>query len=204
MDDTKCAFRLHQLEPDARARAIENVRNSEGYMCWDWYDHIFDDFVRIADILGFTIGNRYKSKEPAISFQLNYSQGDYACFDAEYRYSPQASSGIRQYCNDEELWRIADELTFMQVNQRVFNLEFFRVSVVGGDGRRSTRCEFHDWGIDEVGEPDEEQFGKIVKDLNDWIYNTLRKECDWHYENEQVIAHIEANDYEFDEDGRTI
>lgn len=197
-------YKLHQLEPKAREKAIDNVRSSEGYLCWDWYDSISEDFVRIGEILGFSIGTRYKAQEPAISFRLSYSQGDYACFDAEYRYSSQASSGIRQYCNDEELWRIADELTFMQVHQRLQGLEFFEVSVAGHEGRRAPRCDFRDWGIDEVGEPDEDRFHQIVRDLNDWIYNTLRSECDWLNEDEQVIAHIEANDYEFDEDGHTI
>lgn len=197
-------FKFHQLEPEARKKAVDDVRTSEGYLCWDWYDHIFDDFVRIADILGFEVGVRYKSKEPSINFQLSYSQGDYAGFEAEYRYSSQASPGIREYCNDEELWRLADELTTMQVHQRIMGLDFFQASVSSAERNRNTRYEIHDWGIDEVGEVDEKRFCQIVDDLSSWLYKTLRDECDWHYEDEQVIAHIEANDYEFDEDGHTI
>lgn len=198
------SYKLHQLEPKARERAVENVRYSQRYMYWGWYDAVYEDFVRIADILGFTIGARYKSKGPTISFQLNYSQGDYAGFKAGYHYSSQASSGIRKYCNDEELWRIADELTMMQVHQRIMGLEFFCATVDSSDGRCGDCIEIHDWGIDEIGEVDEKQFGDVVRDLSSWLYNTLRNEHEWLNEDEQVIAHIEANDYEFDEDGRTI
>ena len=87
----------------------------------DW-DHVFDDAVRMAEVLGIDIdtqpvklmGGGTRDK-PTIYFSGFWSQGDGACFEGSYRYKKGAAKAIRKEApEDKELHRIADALQAVQ------------------------------------------------------------------------------------------
>ena len=50
--------------------------------------------------------------------------------------------------------------------------------------------DIFDWGIDEVGEPNEDQFAQLMRDFADWVYKTLEAEHDYLISDEVVDEHL--------------
>ena len=94
----------------------------EGAFDHDWYDAVYEDFQRIAEILGIHLGTRTSrlmgggtGESPCIWFTGFWSQGDGAVWEGSYAFSNGASSAIRAYApRDLELHRIADALLAIQ------------------------------------------------------------------------------------------
>ena len=64
------------------------------------------------------------------------------------------------------------------------------------------KFDIHDFGVDEVGEPDEDAFAQLMRDFADWIYKTLEAEHDW-LTSDEVVDEALAEET-FDEDGAVI
>lgn len=207
--EEKTEFKFDELSERAKQTARE-LYTSGDYPGYDWWDGVYDDAVRMAKLLGIEIGATKRTTARGhtyadinIWFSGFCSQGDGACFDGNYRYAPDAVKNIEQETTDEELLRIAKELTLMQLTQRLNGHEYFRGSIYS-DNSNSIRTEIYDWGIDEVGEPDEDDFKQLMQDFADWIYKRLEDENDYLYSDEYVDERLSENDCVFDEDGHTI
>lgn len=109
-------YRLDELSEAAKDNARAWYR--EGGFDYDWYDAVYEDFRRIADILGIRIKSRTVRlmgggvrQEPCIWFTGFWSQGDGAAFEGHYSYRKGTAAEIRTYApKDVELHRIADAL----------------------------------------------------------------------------------------------
>lgn len=196
-----------ELSEKAKDKARE-AYTSRDYPYDDWWDSTFEDFAQICTILGIDLTthtvkfmNGKTHEEPHIYFSGFYSQGDGASFGGRYIFAPTASASIREYCSDKELHRIADELTAMQLTQRLLGLEFFTANISTRHGS-NLGIEISDWGIDEIGEPDEQQFLDLMNDLAAWLYKTLETENDYLYSDECVDQYL--IDETFDETGTII
>jgi hypothetical protein len=194
-----------ELSDKAKDKARE-AYTSSNYLHSGWWDSIYEDFIRICTILGIDLTTRTVKlmsgktrEEPHIYFSGFCSQGDGASFEGRYTFAPTASVSIREYCGDQELHRIADHLTAMQTTQRLLGLESFTADIFSG-GRKHT--EIDDWGIDEIGEPDEERFSDLMHDLADWLYRHLEDEYEYLRSNEVIDEYL--NDETFDEDGMRV
>lgn len=195
-----------ELSEKAKDKARE-AYTSNNHPHDDWWDNIYEDFARICTILGISLSTRTVKlmsgktrEEPHIYFSGFYSQGDGASFEGRYYFAPTASVDIREYSDDKELHRIADHLTAMQTTQRLLGLEFF-VAFIYAMGN-NLRVEIGDWGIDEVGEPDEKQFADLMHSLAAWLYKQLEAENDYLYSDKCVDQYL-INET-FDEDGTII
>lgn len=204
--ETCTTYTFDQLSDKAKNRARETY-SGDGYLNYDWWDSSVEDFAQICTILGVKLTTRTvrlmngkTREEPHVYFSGFCSQGDGASFGGRYYFAPTASASIREYCDDEELHRIADELTVMQTTQRLLGLEFFVAFVYASDN--NLRIEIGDWGIDEIGEPDEKQFTQLMRDLADWLYEQLNDEYDYLHSDECIDQYL--IDKTFDADGATI
>lgn len=212
MTDTeeKTEFKFDELSEHAKERARENYTSGD-YPGYEWWDAIYDDAVRMARLLGIEIGTTtHSGRKPGTTYQTTNiwfsgfcSQGDGAHFAGDYKFAPNAVKDIEQETTDEELLRIATELTLMQLTQRLNGHEYFRGSIFS-DNSNCIRTEIYDWGIDEVGEPGEEDFKQLMQDFADWIYKRLEDEYDYLCSDEYVDERLSENDCVFDEDGHTI
>lgn len=183
-----------ELSEKAKGKARE-AYISDDYPYDEWWDYVYEDFEQICTILGIIVDR--SKKRPAIYFSGFWSQGDCATFEGSYSFANDSPRRIRAYCNDTELHRIADELTSMQLTQRLLGLDYF-----AGQISSNNRVEIFDSGIDEIGEPDEERFYDLMHDLADWLYRRLEAEYEHLCSNEVVDRHL--NDETFDEDGTII
>ena len=109
-------YRFDELSDAAREKARAWYR--EGGLDYDWYDTVYEDFQRIAEILGLNLKTRTvrlmgggTRQDPCIWFRGFSSQGDGACFESWYSYPKDAPRLIREHApQDTELHRIADAL----------------------------------------------------------------------------------------------
>ncbi len=167
---------------------------------YDWWEFVYDDFKRIAKILGITVKD--------IHFSGFWSQGDGARFLGEYSYAPGSVKAIKEYApQDETLHRIAHDL---QLAQRY---AFYRLVVTIKDGywagnyvhERTVDFEGHghyySYSLTDNEEKALEGVKEALTDLMCWLYRQLEKEWEYLTSEEQFEESCEANEYLFDEDG---
>jgi hypothetical protein len=191
------AYSFDELSAEAQERAIESKRQiNVDFDCW--HEYTIDDAKECARILGIEVDKIYYS-----GF---WSQGDGACFVGRYAYAKQSTKKIREYAPaDTELHRIADELAAIQKRY------FYRIGATATHNfryyhSRSTdiRVELNIEDTDYENSDDEEAVRELLIDFNDWIYKLLRAEYEYQTSDEAVKEAIQANCYEFDEEGDAI
>lgn len=206
--EEKTEFTFDELSEKAKDKARSDYTSGE-YPHIEWWEHIYYDAVNMGQMLGIEIGTTtHAGRKPGTTYQtINIwfsgfsSQGDGACFEGDYSYAPDAVKHINEETNDEELLRIAKELTLMQVTQRLHGLEYFTAAITVAGPSNCIRTEIRDWGVDEVGEPDEDKFKQLMEDFASWIYKQLEKENDYLYSDEYVDEELSEKDCVFDESG---
>ncbi|WP_312531329.1 antitoxin of toxin-antitoxin stability system [Paracoccus sp. (in: a-proteobacteria)] len=183
----------------------------EGAFDHDWYGAVYEDFQRIAEILGICLRTRASrlmgggtSESPCIWFTGFWSQGDGAAWEGSYSFSKGACSAIRSYApRDEELHRIADALlaiqrrNFYQLQAEVrhrgnyyhaftMDISVTRESPVGQDLTEGAESAVID----------------LLRDLARWLYRQLEQEYDYLSSDAAVDEALLANGYTFTESGR--
>lgn len=196
-------FLYDELSLKAQDAARRSETESQYFLCDDWWDFVYEDAVRMAEMLGVDIHKKDKHGW-SIWFSGFYSQGDGATFEGAYRVNWDAVKMIQQETNDPELLRIATALTTMQLTQRLLGFEPFSGAIQSSSHGYNVRTEIHDWGIDEIGEPDETDFQRLMQDFADWIYKQLEAEYDHLHSDEAVAENLRANEIKFDEFGSPI
>ncbi len=192
-------YKYEELSDSAKERAREWYL--ENGLCYDWWDDSYEDFCRVAEILGIEISTRRDGKTPEIYFTGFYCQGSGSSFNGTYRYAKGAVAKIKQYApQDEELHRIAESLQAVQ-SRHFYKL---RASI---KTRRDDSIRVEVWHGDDqyrdIGNA-EDKVRDLMNDFNDWMFKRLQDEYEYLTSDEQVAESIIANEYEFDEDGKWV
>ena len=185
-------YDLNELNEAAKKNALTLVRQnifSDSF----WSEHVIEDAKQCAKVLGIDIENIYWS-----GF---WSQGDGAMFEGYYAYVKGSVNGIKEHApQDQELHRIAEALRdiqkpfFYSLNAKVkhsghyYHEHCTEWTIEDKDGMY-VRSE-----ADEIIEP--------LKDFMKWIYKQLEEAYEFYASEEQLVEHIEANEYKFTEDGK--
>lgn len=201
-------YRLDELSETAKDKARAWYR--EGGFDYDWYDAVYEDFQRIAEILGIRFKTRTarlmgggSRQEPCIWFRGFWSQGDGACWEGFYSYCKNASAEIRAYApRDETLHGIADAL------QAIQRRNFYQLRAeVGHRGHY-----YHEYGmaisVERASPVSQEMTGdaedvivEALRDLARWLYRQLEHEYNYLSSDGVVDETILANSYTFTETG---
>ena len=202
-------YQLDELADAAKEKARDWYR--EGGFDYDWYDAVYEDFQRIAEIIGLDLKTRPirlmgggTRQEPCIWFRGFWSQGDGACFETLCTYRKGAPHRVRKYApQDTELHRIADVL------QAIQRRNFYQLRA-----EASHRGHYyHEYCMAISVERDspthqdmtadaEETVIEALRDLARWLYRQLEREYDHLSSDAAVDETIAANDYTFTEAGR--
>lgn len=191
-------YQYDELSDSAKQRAREwYLEDGLGY---DWWDFCYEDFCRVAEILGIEISCR-QGRGAEIYFTGFYCQGSGSSFVGTYRYVKGAVAKIKQYApQDEELHRIAKSL------QAVQSRHFYKLRARIESRRDSSIC-VEVWHDDDpyrdIGNA-EDEVRDLMNDFNDWMFKRLQDEYEYLTSDEVVEESIIANEYEFDEDGRWV
>ena len=202
-------YRLDELSDAAKDKARAWYR--EGGFDYDWYDAVYEDFQRIAEILGIRFKTRTvhlmgggSRQEPRIWFRGFWSQGDGASFECHYSYQKSAAVEIRAYApQDETLRSIADAL------QTIQRRNFYQLRAEASHRGHyyheycmaiSVERDSPTW--QDMTEDAEEIVIEALRDLARWLYRQLEREYDWLSSDEALDETIAANDYTFTSSGR--
>lgn len=191
-------YKYEELSDSAKQRAREwYLEDGLGY---DWWGFCYEDFCRVAEILGIEISCR-QGRGAEIYFTGFYCQRSGSSFVGTYRYAKGAVSKIKKYATqDEELHRIAYGLQAVQ-SRHFYKL---RASV---ESRRDDSIRVEVWHDDDpyrdIGDA-EDDVRDLMNDFNDWMFKRLQDEYEYLTSDEVVEESIIANEYEFDEDGKWV
>lgn len=191
-------FLYEELSDKAQEKAREWYM--EGNLNYDWWDAVYEDADRVAEILGITIDrktiklmNGGTRQEPEIWFQGFYTQGSGSAFSGVYHYAKGSRKKIREFApQDEVLHSIADRL-YAEQKTACFSISA-RI-----EARRDTSvivvsdCE--------RGAYDEKCFDQALEDFNHWIFSQLEAEYEYRNSDEVLADEITSNEYTFDADG---
>lgn len=191
-------YKYEELSDSAKERAREWYL--EDGLCYDWWDFCYEDFARVAEILGIEISCS-QGRGAEIYFTGFYCQGSGSSFNGTYRYAKGAVAKIKQYApQDEELHRIAEALQAVQ-SRHFYKL---RASV---ESHRDASIRVEVWHDDDlyrdIGDS-EDEVRDLMNDFNDWMFKRLQDEYEYLTSDEEVAESIIVNEYEFDEDGRRV
>lgn len=202
-------YRLAELSGAAKDNARAWYR--DGGFDYDWYDGVYEDFQRIAAILGIRLKTRSvrlmgggSRQDACIWFRGFWSQGDGASWEGFYAYRKAASAEIRSYApQDTVLHRIADALAAVQKRN------FYQLRA-----EASHRGHYyHEYCMSIAVERDSPTWQDMTADAEDvvidalrdlarWLYHQLEREYEYLSSDEAVDETIIANEYTFTEAGR--
>jgi len=206
-------YSFAELSDEAKQTAFNTFRQHAFSDSCDW-EFIFDDACEIGEILGFDLRQtRHTSAQtgnvtwkPSIYFSGFCSQGDGACFESSYQYAKKAGAAIHKFTGgtDETLVDIANRLQALQ--KRHFYSLRGRTNQHGRYNheysmRLELECDCKTCGGYAPDANSEDEFREICADFARWIYGRLESEYEYQCSEECLTDMIEANNYEFHEDG---
>lgn len=215
--DTKTATVYTYAELSDRAKDKARDRYREGNFDYDWWDGVYSDAIAMAALMGIEIGPRYGSEVAAIYFSGFSNQGDGACFEGTYRYRKGALKDLKAqaptgYMDPETGQRVELEANVelhqiartLQEIQRPYLYKLVATVKHSGHYQHSgcTRIEVThaDDPYRDVGDA-EDGITQALRDFMDWIYDRLEAEYDYLNSDAAIEEGIEANEWEFLEDG---
>lgn len=177
---------LSESSQDAAIQRLWDINADDEY----WYESTIEDAKTIGALMGIHIAN--------VRFRGFSSQGDGACFEGSFRYATGSVKAVRDYTGgtDPALESIALAL------QRAQSAAFYTVT-----GAIRQRGRYQHSGCTEINLDHErgalldEDIRDALRSFMDWIYGQLEKEYDYQTSRERIIETIDANDYEFTENG---
>ena len=202
-------YRLDELSDTAKTKARAWYR--DGGFDYDSYDAVYEDFQRIAEILGIRFKTRTvrlygggSRREPRIFFSGFWSQGDGACFEGYYSYRKHSPSEIRSYAPlDTTLHGIADALqavqqrNFYQLRAEATHRGHYYHEYCMSISVTRDSPTYQDMTADA-----EEIVIEALRDLARWLYLQLEREYDYLTSDEVIDEAIVANEYTFTGAGR--
>lgn len=202
----KTLYKYEELSDKAKQKARECYL--EGGLDYSWWEYSYEDFARVAEILGITLSQRSvplmsgKCRyEPEIYFSGFYQQGSGSSFCGTYGYAKGAVAKIKKYApQDEELHRIAQGLQdvqrrhFYRLTADITSVRDHYIRVEVGDSENPYR---------DIGDA-EDDVRELMNDFNDWVFKCLQDEYEYLTSDEAVEESIVANEYEFDEHGNWV
>lgn len=191
---TTTVYKFSELSDEAKEKAIANL-SSINVDYDSWSEGVIEDATTIGKIIGIDIDKIY--------FSGFSSQGDGACFSGSYSYEKNSVKAIKEHAPcDMELHRIATDL------QRLQSKAFYRLyaNVKHTGHYYHELCTSIDVNNDyqELTANHESDLSELLRDFMKWIYGQLHKEYDYNTSDAAIIETIEANEYEFTENGKLV
>lgn len=174
-------YSFAELSDDAKERALNEFRpvNIEHY----WYEDTFDTIRTAGKRLGLEIDRIY------------FDTDLYCIFDADYRYVRGAVKVIRdEFPSATDLHKVARDLQVLQKRH------FYSLSCNVSSQRDTNSYQCFRFGEDYECE----DLGDLLDDFAHWARILLRDEYEGLTSDEAVKEMIEANGYEFTEDGKPV
>ncbi|MBU2249066.1 MAG: antitoxin of toxin-antitoxin stability system [Gammaproteobacteria bacterium] len=181
-------YGFDELPDETKEKVLRNLR---GINVGDsfWHECIFDDIKEIGKLIGIDIDNIY--------FSGFWGQGDGACFEGSYSYRNGSVKAVKEYAPmDKELHKIA--LSLSKAQRKGF---YQSTAVIKHRGHYYHKMGTEIW-VDNYYDYDYDAICGGLRSFMDWIYRRLEKEYEYLTSDDSIKNTIEANEYEFDSNGK--
>lgn len=174
-------YAFDELSEAAQERAVNELRPVS--VDYNWWEDSYDTIRTAGKLIGLEIG------------EIHFDTDSYCIFDADYRYMRGAVKAIQgEFPWVDDLHDVARKLQALQKRH------FYQLSC-----NVSSRRDTNSYRCFRFGEDYEcEDLGDILDDFAHWAWVLLGGEYDYLTSNEAIRGVIEANEYEFDEDGKLV
>ena len=173
-------YSFAELSDDAKERALNAFRDIN--VEFSWWEDTFDAIRTAGKLLGLEIG------------EIQFDTDSHCTFDAHYRYVRGAVKAVcKEFSRADALHKVARDLQDLQKRH------FYSLSC-----NVSSRRDTNSYQCFRFGEDYECDLGDIIDDFAHWARILLRDEYEWLTSDEAVKEMIEANEYEFTEDGKLV
>ena len=186
--ETVNIYKFSELSESAKEKARDWYR--DGDLDYDWWGAVYELATTAGKMLGISVDNIY--------FQGFYTQGSGACVTGSYSYNKGWKKELEKEFGStllEEIVVIGKEL------QAVQSKAFYKLSATLSYQRNSyssISVEHEDrWAEDD----EEQELRDALKSFEHWVFSKLEQEYEYLTSDEVVDESIEANEYEFYEDG---
>ena len=174
-------YSFAELSDDVRERALDAFRDIN--VEYDWWDGAYYTIRAAGELLGLEIGD------------IHFDTYLYCIFDASYEYVRGASAAVRnEFPRATDLHDVARKLQDLQKRH------FYSLSCAVTEGRSMNRYSCFRFGEDY----DCAELGDIIDDFARWAWVLLRGDYKYLTSDEAVQEAIEANEYEFTEEGKLV
>ncbi len=181
-------YKFDELSKEAKDKAIENQRSNDGYLDYEWFNYLHEDFIAELNTIGVDCEGFWWDLDKSKEFK---------------------ASGII-VTNEQKLLKSAGLTKWLIIN-----------------GLRGEKTLIHSIGLDEYGEAEveidfenednlsikeeveregevkelNEKITEFIKEKFEKFWRKLQKDYDYLMSDEGIKEDLEANDYEFNEDG---
>lgn len=191
----KMVYQYAELNDKAKEKARDWYREC---VAQDWEPDL-GDAATCLGFLGFTVDTDTSGRID-IGYSIGYTQSDFANFAGNWKAEDVDMAGLQEYAPVDE------KLKAMCVRAMTMLLTW--PTSCGYIGREARGGTFVDWADERPdGGSNDELFDSLkglAADACSWLYDQLRTEYEFRTSEEQLTEGIEANEYEFDEDGKLV
>lgn len=196
----KTVYNFDELSDEAKEKAREWLRSGNDFSFHA--ECVIEDAKTIAALMGIDIERVY--------YRGFCSQGDGACFEAEYSYKKGSVKAVIKYAPlDTDLHRLVKALAqlqkrnFYQLSASVKHRgHYYHEQCTEIDVLRNGEYLFStSYSYVKGSESDGAALVILLRDFMQWIYKQLEKENDYQNSDEVTDENILANGYTFLEDG---
>ena len=174
-------YSFDELSEAAQERAINDLRHVD--VDGDWYENVYYTVRAAGKLIGLDIDRIY------------FDPDLYCIFDAEYRYVRGAVNAVRnEFPQGTKLYGIARDLQDLQKRH------FYSLSCNVSSQRDTNSYQCFRFGEDY----ESDALGDILDNFAHWARILLRDEYEYLTSDEAIREMIEANEYEFTEDGKLV
>ena len=177
-------YSFDELSEDAQERALNAFRDIN--VEYNWWRDTYDTIRTAGELIGLEIGD------------IHFDPYLYCIFNADYRYARGAVKAVKAVCEGfpwaDALCKVAKDLQDLQKRH------FYSLSCAVTEGRSMNYYRCFRFGEDYECE----DLGDILDDFAHWARILLRDEYRWLTSNDAIRETIEANEYEFTEDGKLV
>ena len=175
------AYKFDELSEAAKKRALNAFRDIN--VEFNWYEDTFDTIRTAGKLLGLEIGD------------IHFDAYLYCIFDADYEYARGAAKAIQvEFPRATDLHDVARKLQDLQKRH------FYSLSCAVTKGRSMNYYRCFRFGEDYECK----DLGDIIDDFARWARILLRDEYKYLTSDEAIQEAIEANEYEFTEEGKLV
>jgi hypothetical protein len=212
--EEQATYSFSELNDSAKTAARNQFRDTGGILDYEWWDHTYEDAVRMAGLLGISIGTTRRATNKGESYEVTdiyfsgfSSQGDGACFAGTYISTDADLDKLKAEApEDTVLHSIADQLALLQVTQRLATGRTRMELRIRAEGHYSHSGTMRVEDIYDIFTDDEidltDELLAVFRRFADWIYARLEEEHDYLLSDECIDQYLA--ELTFDSDGSEV